>query len=95
MQRLVFFIFLLGSSVVLALHTAAGAQRRPTLPLLTACMSNAATVCEQDQPITNAILICLITERSESGGCDDAAFVVEISQRSEAQPKMAIRPSVN
>lgn len=87
MQRLVFLVVLLGSIVVLVLHAAAGAQRQPILPLPTPCTSNARSTCQQDQPVTNAILICLITERTEDDGCRDAVFIVEIAHHSKARPK--------
>lgn len=90
MQRLVFLIVLLGSIVVLALHTAAGAQRQPILPLPKPCMSNARSLCEQDQPAANAILICLIAERVENAGCHDAVFIVAIAHHAKAWP--SIRP---
>jgi hypothetical protein len=87
MQRLVFFFFLLGSIVILALHTAAGAQHQPILPLPTDCLSNAPTMCASDQPATNAILICLVAEGPKNDGCASSAFIVEIAHHSKAWPK--------
>ena len=93
MQRLVFFILLLGSIAILALNTAAGAQRRPILPLPASCMSNTRATCEP--PVTDTILICLVAEGPESDGCAGAGFIIEIARHSKAWPKTAIRPSVN
>ena len=95
MQRVVFFFFLLGSIAILALHTAAGAQDQAVLPLAASCISDAQTTCEQDQPATNAIQICLVAEGSENDGCAGGVFLLEIGHHSKAWRKVAIRPSVN
>ena len=82
MQRLVFFILLLGPIAVLAFNTAAGAQRQPILPLPASCMSKIRATCEQ--PVTDTILICLVAERPEHEGCAGAGFIIAIAHHAKA-----------
>jgi len=95
MQRLVLFFFLLGLILTLALHTAMGAQGQIALPLAASCMKDTRTTCERDQPLKNAILICLVAEGSEHDRCAGGVFVLEIARHSKAWRKEAMRLSVN